>query len=53
LKLERVYFRISERNLLLGAMLWSLLALVFTPEEENSIKEGLNEFLGNGGGKSC
>ena len=53
LKLERVYFRINERNLLLGAILWSLLSLVFTPEEENSIKEGLNEFLGSGGGKGC
>lgn len=27
LKLERVYFRINKRNLLLGAILWSLLSL--------------------------
>lgn len=48
LKLERVYFRINKRNLLLGAILWGLLSLVFTQEGENSIKEGFNELLGSG-----
>lgn len=43
-KLERVYFRINRRNLLLGAILWSL-TLVFIAENENIIKEVCNELL--------
>lgn len=44
MKLKRGYFRIDKRRLLLGAIVWGLLSLVFTPEEENRAKEGFNEF---------